>query len=178
MVESCRVMPDTCTCLCGRSDERRRWFGRSAAARARQSFCIYVVREVLWSPSYFAASVGYVSGRRCAATSARGMRWLMDGLCVSVAPTARQHVALAACVDAHRSCPRRCGRRAWSRGARFLRVSAGRSARHVRSACSSLAAATLRRLQAFGSSGASMWGEAGYPGSGRPGSIRSVAQGW
>ena len=62
--------------------------------------------KVLWSPSYFAASVGYVSEstvRRYIEHSVGcGDGVMRRAYVFRLRPTARQHIALAACVESHR----------------------------------------------------------------------------
>ena len=83
----------------------RAFKGRTARV-LRQEFA-YLRRhaKVLWSPSYFAASVGYVSEstvRRCIEPSGRGDGVMRRAYVSRLRPTARQHIALAACVESHR----------------------------------------------------------------------------
>ena len=77
---------------------------RAGAARKSSRICADHAK-VLWSPSYFAASVGYVSE----STVRRYIEHQWDAVGVMrrayvfrLRPTARQHIALAACVESHR----------------------------------------------------------------------------
>ena len=67
--------------------------------------------KVLWSPSYFAAAVGYVwesTVRRYIEHQWDAVASMRRGYVFRLRPTARQHVALAACVE--------CTSRALQRG--------------------------------------------------------------
>ena len=61
--------------------------------------------QVWWSPSYLAASVGYVSGstvRAISCISGSGDGLVRRAYVFRLRPTSRQHIALAACVESHR----------------------------------------------------------------------------
>ncbi len=83
----------------------RAFKGRTARVLRAEFPHLRTFAKVLWSPSYFAASVGYVSDVDSAPLHRASMgqgRLMRRAYVFRLRPTARQHIALNACLDAHR----------------------------------------------------------------------------